>query len=103
MSDSKYQQPRQAIDAGSEILPITERLYSKIQAEDAKKTRLSARERREENLKRRKRNQQKVFDERTHRIRQAGVNKYGARVLGGTSRLGTKGDTGYSPNVKRPK
>ena len=103
MSDSKYQQPRQAIDAGSEILPVTERLYSKIQAEDAKRTRLSARERREENLKKRKSNQQKAFDERTHRIRQAAVNKYGARVLGGTSLLGTAGDRRYSPVKKRPK
>ena len=35
MSDSKYQQPRQAIDAGSEILPGHCKDYDKIQAEDA--------------------------------------------------------------------
>lgn len=103
MSDSDYQKPRHADDAGSDILPITERLYNKIQAEDAKNVRLSARDKRKENLEQRKLNQQKAFDERTHRIRQAGVNKYGAGVLDGTSRLGTTGDTSYSPDKKRPK
>lgn len=104
MSDDRYQQPRTTSDAGSEILPVSERLYNKtvkLQREDAAK---QSRATKEERLKNRRKTSQKNFDRTTYMLRQAAVDKYGPGVLDGNSRLRAKGlSFDNSPNAKRPK
>ena len=104
MSDDRYKQPRRASDAGSEILPVSERLYNRVARIDRETADAAARARREARLKGRRTTRQAAFDRRTNRLRQAGVDKYGPRVLDGTRRLRAKGPPfDMSPNAKRPK
>ena len=103
MSDDRYKQPRPASDAGSEILPVSKRLYKKAARIERETADAVARANKEDALKRRRTTRQASFDRRTNMLRQQAVDTLGPRVLDGKTRLRLRGTVDMSPDAKRPK